>query len=587
MRRILPTLALTALFTLSCGDDSPTSPGQPGTSPNYSASFEYFVGRVNSLWQSSSGDLYTTGSAIMHYDGEQWDPITLPKNDSFNGALWTTTDGTLYAEGGSDLYRFDGQEWHSMSTALHRVWGAENGEIFAAGMNQFLYHYDGSAWSADSVKIDDQLPYVQLITGDGPDDVFAITDRGDIIHFDGDHWATAHLASDYRYFYDTSAYKAPGGPLYFNGSDSLFTYDGLEVQLVETPLRWVRGMYGRSATEIYAFGPADYPNWDVVRFDGTSWHPEFTTERSIRDIVASTDEGTIYFADGYRVYEDRGGTQRTILGFAPSPDRNGYIDGFSTVWGSEEAGVIVVGTHAYQLRSGVWTDLRKHDLTYEAPNAIWGRSSRELYGVGRGMLLHYDGNDWTLRSGAADLYLNDVAGDERDVVAVGYAGAVVRYNGTSWTRDEQVTSYDLYAVCVWEGKAFAGGQSGALIYYDGREWRPVISPVSWSIYDFLVLGANQIVAVGSDGTEICVYNGHEWEPIFMGYVGGANNAVWGTSMRDLFIAKSNGNVVHYDGRSVDYLPRITNSSANDIWCDQRGNVFATHNGNVVRYARSR
>lgn len=584
--RLRPHIAAlaAALLLSSCGDDNPASPGGPPPEAVYNASFEFFTSPINTLWEHPSGDVYGAGPSIMKYDGRDWTPIALPNTDLYFQHAWATSNGDLYAVALFGLYRFDGSEWSSMSAALRDYWGAQNGEIFGYAWDDRLYHYDGSDWSqGDTVEVDSGLNTNWTdITGDGPDNVYTVGYDGVLAHFDGNVW-TAQVLEPRRSFY--YAWKEPGGPLYLSGYDSLYAYDGSELRSVPIPLRNVQAICFKSSTEIYVAGEKDYPYSSVFRFDGAAWHEDAQTESPVRSVWGDRASERLLVSTRTEVVQAKGTTSTPILGFNP-PDFPTYRSpNFTAAWGSTEAGVYVAGNYAFRYWNGEWTDLKKQDLTLTEVSSIWGRSSEEIYAVGQSMLLHFDGQEWVSRSGAGNLVLSDVSGDEQSVVAVGYEGAIVRFDGESWEREESGTTYHLFAVSIWPGGGFAGGENGSLIRYDGSEWRPIPSPVSWAINDLLAFDPDQVIAVGSNGTEICIFDGREWSPIFVGYMGGSNESVWGTSVSNLFIAKSNGSVVHWDGGTASYLPRVTSDDLRAIWGDAQGQVFAAGYGGVIRYFR--
>ncbi len=575
------TAALAALLLSSCSDD-PVTPGIPQAT-EYSASLEFYNYRLRSLWGDESG-VCVSGSSIMRFDGEQWSAMILPESDAGDWRTWGTSTGDMFALGSSRLNKFDGTAWHGIPrpASVRDVWGAPNGEVFVVGYRR-LYHYDGTDWSVDSLIVpspvwdpglDDPFRY---IAGDSPDDVYVFGSVGWFGHFDGSDWSATRPDTTREF---NRGWKAPDGPLYALNYGRLFTYDGTSLTPVDLGTAgYVSAIAGRSADEVYCAIDEYASNNSILRYDGASWSKIAEIPGNVESIWGDQSTNRL-FASGYDVlWEVNGSTPKQSLG--TRGDDNTFYD----VWGSDEGAIYAIGTHAYRYVDGNWEDLKKQELTLSAAYSIWGRSENEIYAVGPGMILHYDGAKWVQVSGGAQHYLHAVSGNAEEVFAVGYRGVILRYDGQSWKQMESGTSYELFAVHAWEGGAFAGGESGALMRYDGKDWRPANSPVSWAILDFFGFDSDRIIAVGSNGSEVCYWDGNTWKPEFIGYLLGANYSVWGTSERNIFISKGNGDVVHFDGQLWSALPRLTGQELTGIWGDDNGQIFAAGYGGVIRYSR--
>ncbi len=578
-RHVIAAISAALVFA-SCSDD-PVGPGGGGTNATtYQASMDFFGSPIRSLWGTPSGDVYASGNSIMRYDGTAWEVIALPNADDGLLTTWGADNGDLYAVGESDMHRYDGSQWHRIArpAQVEDIWGAPNGEIFVVGGgNNRLYHYDGAGWFVDSLKVDNGDPW-RLVSGGNPDDVYIAGYNGWVGHYDGVDWSASRTDSRRAF---QSIWKAPDGPLYMATYDSLFTYDGVQLTPVDlgTPV-WSPRIYGRSAVEVYCSGESDVSYASIYRYDGIEWSSAADVYQHV-NVVWGDRSSHRLLAGGYNVvWEIEGSDAKPLLG---DPGLSGYD--FMDLWGSEEDGVFLIGSRAYRYHEGAWIDLRKQDLTSQRAYSIWGRSGDELYAVGSSLILHYDGASWTAVSGGAGLDLTTVWGNESEVFAVGYNGAIVRHDGSSWQRMESGTSYALFAVYAWEGGAFAGGESGALMRYDGREWKPFPSPVGWHILDMFGFGPNNIFAAGSNSTEICRFDGRTWTPVFIGYTRGANFSIWGTSDRDLFLGQGRGDVLHFDGRNWSYLPRATTSIVRSVWGAPGHELIAASEGGVIRYHR--
>src|SRR6185436_2340221 len=83
------------------------------------------------------------------------------------------------------------QDWSATQPDLHAVWGASATDVFAAGAQGHVYHYDGVLWTwMGGVPTDKDL---SALWGRGAGDLYAVGsnaagDSGVILHFDGTAW---------------------------------------------------------------------------------------------------------------------------------------------------------------------------------------------------------------------------------------------------------------------------------------------------------------------------------------------------------------------------------------------------------------
>src|SRR6185437_132473 len=66
------------------------------------------------------------------------------------------------------------------------VWGSGPADVWAVGDKGVILHFDGKAW-ADSPSGTDQS--LTSVTGTGPANAYATSDKGLIFHWDGKAWS--------------------------------------------------------------------------------------------------------------------------------------------------------------------------------------------------------------------------------------------------------------------------------------------------------------------------------------------------------------------------------------------------------------
>jgi hypothetical protein len=246
--------------------------------------------------------------------------------------------------------------------------------------------------------------------------------------------------------------------------------------------------------------------------------------------------------------------------------------------------VYAVGYRAFRYFGGEWTNLNKEAITIEPAYSIWGTSARDLWAVGRSMILHYDGTTWSWESSANQREMAGVWASKEEVIAVGSSGTIMRSDRETWEVMPTPTTNHLTTVWGCEGGAFAAGWEGTILRYDGSSWKIEESPVSWTILDLFGFSMHDVYAVGTNPFEVCHFNGREWIPQDTGlYRGTDNRAIWGTSGDNLFVLDAMGAIIHYDGRSWTPLPRYA-GGLSSLWGAEQGDLFVA-GGGILRYQR--
>ena len=263
---------------------------------------------------------------------------------------------------------------------------------------------------------------LSAVWGSAGNDVFAVTDAGEILHYNGTQWISTNTVA---------------GAL--------------------------SGIWGTSGTDIFAAGGSGGAG-AMLHYDGISWSP-MTTGATNWFLAVSGFAGNDVFATGYNgdIYHYNG-TNWTSMS-------SGATVNLSAVWGSAGNDVFAVGHNGTVLHyDGTgWTPMNSGS-PMEHFHGIWGDLPTDVYLVGTsGTILHYDGMGWSpLNSGTTE-YLYAVWGSAgNDIFAVGYNGTILHYDGTGWTPMNSGTTEHLYGVWGSSGSdVFAVGKNGTILHYDG------------------------------------------------------------------------------------------------------------------------
>lgn len=187
----------------------------------------------------------------------------------------------------------------------------------------------------------------------------------------------------------------------FPGEGTMMHFDGSEWMEVDVPegtdlLVWV---YGFGPDDVWAVGESG----SIIHYDGTAWST----------VPSDTDEALW-----------------GVFGFAP--------DDFWIVGGETGAGDPVLMHYDDGTLTDVGVDPTENDRNAKALFKVWGIDDT-LFAVGqRGLILEYDGTDWTAVSAGAEANDDFVAlwGTSPDnIVAVGGRSnaKLAHYDGTAWT----------------------------------------------------------------------------------------------------------------------------------------------------------
>ena len=275
------------------------------------------------------------------------------------------------------------------------------------------------------------------------------------------------------------------------------------------------GIWAASATEVFAVGACG----TIRHFDGSSWDLQTsgTTQRlwqvwgrSLNDVFAVGDSGTVLHYDG--------ASWKAVAG-APSGNAR-------AIWGTSAELFLA----AFPLGS-VYSNIWHHDgmtwtVIHERPGcrlaAIWGSSASDVFVVGSGEPLHYDGRTWydtgcriteertaISGNGPAEVYVtgwfdcqssrggpcSDVdyvdqfvaggwtrrlvrpglgsftgvwAGPGGDVLLVGANGLILHGDGSHWRQESSATSERIIAITGSEPTSLWAITTGGLVLHGTR-----------------------------------------------------------------------------------------------------------------------
>jgi hypothetical protein len=147
------------------------------------------------IWGSSESDIFTVGyqGIILHYDGDSWD-IMESNTTSHIIDIWGSSSDDVYAVGSKlTILHYDGSTWSTVTSddssghMYTGVWGSapDNVMVIGGAFWANMIAFDGYGWN--SVKIDSEHD-IGRIDGSSASNVFAAGSNGNVLHYNGEEW---------------------------------------------------------------------------------------------------------------------------------------------------------------------------------------------------------------------------------------------------------------------------------------------------------------------------------------------------------------------------------------------------------------
>jgi len=449
-----------------------------------------------------------SGRRVLRWDGRLWSPFGEPGEGAVHG-VWS--DGAVVVavgEAGLAARRaVDGGAWEALAGApavtLRAVVGRSEGDVFAAGDDGTVAHWDGAAWATKftSGVIDLHALWIRPDTS-GDAGVFAVGSGGQLVSAGdgaGGTWKATQIAAgtvvledvigredgaliavgdkhtvtmrrpqagtwqgqvtnDERQRDLTALAELDGVVRVFGDSGAVLSLAGTTWN-VDTSAGVAAGVRDFAVADAGPDGPlvALAREGDGVRFDGAAWAAMATTpEATLTDLAALSPSDELW-ATGTRGFLARHGAQ-----------------GWSVV------------------PAGIDADL----------HAITAVSETTLVAVGgRGTILWIEDGVARALAAPVPIDLQGVAATPLGVIACGRGGTLLHVGVTGVTLVASGTTADLRAVAVGgDGRVWVAGAFGTLLRMPEAlgEPTPVSSGVGGALND-LATSQGGVLAVGDNG----------------------------------------------------------------------------------------
>jgi len=520
---------------------------------------------VNDLWQCPDGTLWAAcskGLVLVYYQNSQMGEQNIPTHTSLDlNAIWGTSANNVYVAGNNGLIlHFDGTSFKPVPTPTDRdlfaLWGTESGFMVAGGLGHTIIQRSTETAEWKLIKQGRLAdPNIYRIWGNSEYFIFAV---GGIPQPSEDSYGII----DHCYMHH----------LYENRWETMHKQPGV----------CYKDVWGNSNTNVYVCGGTSDNKGTMASFNGYQWNTQTTPTAPIQRIWGNNNRTIIGLLDS---------TDNTVVSIGQfkdmqwTPYPSGPTEKLSAICGTSIFDISIAGEsgNIYQSNGLSWRQL--NDPLKENLNAVWG-TDRFVFAVGNnGAIFYTEGFYWSIAEGIPDVQLNDVFGfSNNHVYAVGNGGTILFYNGYIWQQVTSPVSNDLNA--IWgnqTNRLFAVGSDGTIITYDGIEWSQMLSPTPFSLYDLSASGQD-IVAVGEGGV-ILQLDGNEWSIIRTGSSDQQKLlAVWGDpDSSTLYTVGESGVAFEYQEPSwkkiraanelYPQLNDVVGFSDHAIACDSEGNLL--------------
>jgi len=319
---------------------------------------------------------------------------------SIDREAWKHSDGQVEGDASLDdapppLPDADpgGCRWRAVTSPtdldLRAVWGPAPNDVWAAGEEGALLHYDGTAWSKVSAPTDKDLSGV---AGAGQD-VWVVGDDGTVLRRSGGSWSSATTGSADLH----GVWVGSSGVWAVGDLGTIRRNDGTGWSAESsTTLNFLYGIWGPAETELWAVGYLIR-----VRYDGTSWTKDSSLTASMWRDVHGLASGEIW-----AVGHCAGGKPKSCNSYVIRRTATGWSSQLSTggkrlkkLWMREASDGWVVGEACCDNQNCSCGSVYRFDGTdwggaslpkdTEPLNGVWGFAECDIWAVGEeGTILH-------------------------------------------------------------------------------------------------------------------------------------------------------------------------------------------------------
>ncbi|MCP4674238.1 MAG: hypothetical protein GY854_01705 [Deltaproteobacteria bacterium] len=143
--------------------------------------------KLFAIWGSKATDIWTLGGAdqktlLLHFNGSSWQMVNVPGSMTLGRDIWGDGFGNVFVTTAGNVAKYDGASWTILDEGFEAarpaftVWGASTDNLYVAGSNSIVRHWDGSKWS-NSLQFNLETGFdlqFHSIWGSSADNLFAV-----------------------------------------------------------------------------------------------------------------------------------------------------------------------------------------------------------------------------------------------------------------------------------------------------------------------------------------------------------------------------------------------------------------------------
>lgn len=527
---------------------------------------------------------------------------------------WADDNGVFIVGDDGAIFHFDGASWTRQATPapvpIHALWGLSRTNLWAVGWMGMILHYDGQNWRkvqgcvtdvAGKYSADTVNEPLFAIAGMPDGRIWAVGDRGTILHFNGEDWQpeVSGVSSHLR-----CVSALPDGRVLAAGGDGtvLIRSDaGLwEKQTCPIHSNFVSALWLEDETVLLAGGryfvDGNGFRGDLVLWTGTDFHKLFADATFTRfRAIAAYKDGAIIVGDAGQMHLLRNhkidrldsSTVHDLLGIVGLPTGEVLAVGdFGTVLAASATTLENFAPYIAASESlPVWEALESG-----TDRQLWGlwhdASTGQLFACGEeGTVLICDRGRWEPLPPVNNLGIHALSrAPDGGLLAAGQLGEVHHFDGSAWHKVFDL-NMDITILSLWSDGTtfFAAGDEGLVLQKrpDTPDWARMASGTKSALYDLWGPDDRHILAVGDFGL-VQRWNGERWDEFNAGteyFLFG----VWGRALNDIYVVGLSGTIGHFNGQRWTITPARARSDLLSVTGDAKQVVAVGAAGTIYRH----
>ncbi len=425
------------------------------------------------------------------------------------------------------------------------VWAAAQNDVYIAGGQGVIRHYDGASWKTLESDTTERLVKMWGVAGH---EVYIFSENGTLIILKDNKGEVVPPPQGVAYL--RGVWSNSAGDAYFIGEKEIDSaavvlrlQDGQFSEMWSEADTDLRGIWGRNASDIWAVGTHDGAQNPalILHFNGSTWSEIDLTDQPADyftglDVWGSPDGG-LRVTDSYdrMLFYDDG-----VWHMKSFSDMQG---GFSCLVG-DEGGQFFLGNN-----EGALYGLRERELipfvpprATEAVGDVWGSAGGTDLFVGSGHIVsRIDGSEYL-----DGLYFEESKRREiwgragNEVYAVGGDDTVAIFNGESWhyIDHESIDCFNSVAG-IQAGTAYFSSCDGRVTTLTGEDWLETIR-VDENGQPLLLQETSSDTLFARSNEHLYQFDGDEWSEIPAYNLLTSPSAIAGGGEEDLHIVTEEG-----------------------------------------------